>query len=162
MKYFTGLEIKWGIIFTIAGLLWMYFERAMGWHGENISQHAVMTNLFAIPAIAIIVFAQLEKRKRHYNGRMTWLQGFICGVMVSLVVAILAPLSQYIAHNYISPDYFDNLISYASSQGKGSPEELAKHFNMKTYMMLAAVGALVMGLITSALTALFTKRTRVA
>ncbi len=158
MKYITRLELKWGIIFTLAGLLWMYFEKSMGWHDVNIDKHTTMTNLFAIPAITMIVLAQLEKRRKHYNGRMTWLQGFICGVVISVIVAILAPLSQYITANYISPDYFNNVIEYASSKGQGTKEELAKHFNMKTYMMLSAVGALVMGLITSAVVALFTKK----
>ncbi len=37
-KYAT--EIKWGLIFTIVALLWMVFERLMGWHGENIAQHS--------------------------------------------------------------------------------------------------------------------------
>lgn len=75
MKYFTILELKWGFIFFIASLLWMYFEKLMGWHGEKISQHATMTLSFAVIAIAIYVFALLEKRKKKYNNRMTWLQG---------------------------------------------------------------------------------------
>ena len=89
---------------------------------------------------------------------MTWLQGFICGAVVSIIVAVLAPISQYITATFISPDFFTNTIDYAVSKGKGTREELAKHFNLKTYMMLSVVGALVMGLITSALAALFTKR----
>ena len=49
-KYMT--EIKWGLIFVVAALVWMMFEKAMGWHGKNISSHAMMTNIFAIVAIA--------------------------------------------------------------------------------------------------------------
>lgn len=47
-KYRT--EIKWGIIFTGVMILWIIIERLMGWHGEHIDRHPVMTNLFAIPS----------------------------------------------------------------------------------------------------------------
>ena len=77
MKKYTT-EIKWGLIFTIVALLWMVFERLMGWHGGNIARHATLTNLFAIPAIIIYVLALLDKRNNDLGGIMTWGQGFTC------------------------------------------------------------------------------------
>ncbi len=45
------IEIKWGLIFVIMMLLWMYFEKAMGWHDEYIADHATYPNFVAIPSI---------------------------------------------------------------------------------------------------------------
>jgi hypothetical protein len=59
------IEIKWGLIFVIMMLLWMYFEKSMGWHDENIAEHATYTNLVAIPSIIVYVLALLEKRKKY-------------------------------------------------------------------------------------------------
>ena len=39
MKKFI-IEAKWAIIFSIALILWMYFEKSMSWHDEKIKhQH---------------------------------------------------------------------------------------------------------------------------
>ena len=56
MKKYT-VEIKWALIFVVFALVWMVFEKWMGWHGEHIDKHATYTNIFAIPAIVIYVLA---------------------------------------------------------------------------------------------------------
>ncbi|WP_234571950.1 DUF4199 domain-containing protein [Rhodohalobacter sp. 614A] len=157
MKKYTT-EIKWGLIFTIVALLWMIFERLMGWHGENIDQHATMTNLFAIPALVIYVLALLDKRKRDYNGVMTWRQGFVSGLIITLVVVILSPPAQYLTHTLITPDYFPNVIDYAVSSGNMNREEAEAYFSLNNYMMQSAIGALIMGVVTSAIVAIFTRK----
>ena len=63
-----AIEIKWGVIFAIMGLVWMFIERSVGLHDDLIAHHATYTNLIAIPAIAIYVFALLEKRNINYLG----------------------------------------------------------------------------------------------
>lgn len=150
-------EIKWGLIFTAAALLWMVFEKAMGWHGEKIEQHPVMTNLFAIVAIAVFVFALREKRKK-LGGVMSWKEGFISGLLISVVVAVLSPLSQWLTHAVISPEYFSNAIAYAVESGKSTQEEAGNFFNLRSYILQSAVGGLVMGALTSAIVALFVRR----
>jgi len=158
MKKYTT-ELKWGVIFSLATLLWMYFEKAMGWHGEKIDQHAAMTNFFAIIAIAIYVFALLDKRKRDFGGRMTWIQGFVSGVIISIVVALLSPLTQWITNTYISPEYFDNIIDYSIEAGYYDNEVDARaHFNLQAYILQSAVGAFIMGVVTSAIVAIFVRK----
>lgn len=157
MKKYTT-EIKWGLIFTIAALLWMVFERLMGWHGQNIDQHAVLTNLFAIPAIIIYVMALLDKRKNDYGGVMSWTQGFISGLIITGVVVILSPLAQYLTHTVITPDYFMNVIEYSVSSGNMNREDAEAYFTLGNYMIQSAVGGLIMGVVTSTVVALFTKK----
>ena len=150
------LEIKWGIFFTLAAILWMTFEKLMGWHGENIAQHAKLTNLFSIVAVAIYLFA-LRDKKRQLGGTMTWKEGFISGAIISVIVAILSPFAQYLTNFVISPEYFPNAIEYAVSSGNATEEEAEAFFNFKNYAMMGSVGALVMGLITAAVVAFFVR-----
>lgn len=157
MKKYTT-EIKWGLIFTIVALLWMVFERLMGWHGENIDQHATMTNLFAIPAIVIYVLALLDKRKSDLGGIMTWGQGFTSGLIITLVVVVLSPLAQYLTHTIITPEYFANVIEYSVSNDMMTREEAEGYFSLNNYIMQSAIGGLIMGIVTSAVVALFTKK----
>ena len=152
------IEIKWGLIFVIMMLLWMYFEKMMGWHDEKIADHATYTNFVAIPAILVYVFALLEKRKKHYNNVMSWKQGFVSGMIITAVVVILTPFSQMVTHDLISPEYFENVSAYAVNEGQMTQAEADAYFNLKNYLWQSAVFALVIGAVTSALVAVFVRR----
>lgn len=112
------IEIKWGILFILVGLIWMVFEKAMGWHDIHIDKHATYTLFIAPIAISVYVFALLDKKRNFYGRKMTYMQGFISGLIITLVVVILSPLSQYITSTYITPDYFKNVIEYSVASGK--------------------------------------------
>lgn len=149
------IEIKWAIIFIVTSMAWMALEKALGWHDENIADHATLTNIFAIPAIAIYVFALLDKRKNYYHGRMTYKKGFLAGLIITLIVALFSPVTQYITSTLISPEYFSNVIEYAVSSGSMTQPNAEAYFNLKSFMVQSVIGAAVMGVITSAVVALF-------
>ncbi|MFK7970186.1 MAG: DUF4199 domain-containing protein [Bacteroidia bacterium] len=150
-------EIKWGVIFTVVSLLWMVLEKMFGWHDELISKHPIYTNIFAILAIAIFVFALLEKRKK-LGGFMTWKEGFVSGLIISVVAMILTPLSQVITHKVISPSYFPNAIQYSVESGNATQAEAEAFFTLPSYMMQSALGAIIMGAVTAAIVALILQR----
>jgi len=157
MKKFS-IEIKWGVIFFVATLLWMVLERIAGLHSTNIARHAIFTNLFAIVAIVIYVLALLDKRKSFYQGKMSWKEGFISGLIIAVVVAILSPLGQLITHYLITPDYLNNAIQYAVSEGKLTQDAAEAYFSIKSYIIQSVMGALFMGAVTSAIVAFFVKK----
>ena len=151
------IEIKWGILFVLMGLIWMVFEKAMGWHDVHIDKQATYTNFIAPIAIAIYVFALLDKKRNFYGGKMTYKHGFISGLVVTLVVVILSPLSQYITSTYITPEYFQNVIAYSVSSGQMEQQAAEEYFNLKSYIFQSVVGAAIMGILTSALVAIFVR-----
>jgi|TARA_R110002049_G_C8833971_1_gene535734 hypothetical protein len=155
MKEYS-LEIKWGLIFSIMMLLWMFIERSVGLHDDLIAHHATYTNLIAIPAIAIYVFALLEKRRGYYQGKMTYWQGFKTGLLITLAVTILTPLTQWITLSFITPQYFENVIAYAVENDKMTLQEANDYFNFKSYMIQSVLGAPIMGVVTSGVVAAFT------
>lgn len=156
MKNFKT-EIKWAIIFSIVTLLWMFLEKNVGLHGKHISQHAIYTNLIAIPYIIIFYLAIREKKQEYYQGIMTWQQGLISGGIMSVLIALLAPLVQYIVSTIITPDYFNNVISYVVDQERMTEKAARNYFNLKSYMIQSAFGALAMGIVTAAIVSLFLK-----
>lgn len=156
MKNFQ-IEFRWSLIFAIALLIWMYFEKSLGLHDEHIGKQAIYTNLFAIVAIIIYVFALKNKKKSFFNGSMNWKQGFISGIVLSVFIALISPLTQYIISTYITPEYFKNIIDFAVENGKMSRENAEGYFNLKSYMLQSAFGALAMGVVTSAAVAFFVK-----
>lgn len=156
MKNIT-IEIKWAVIFAVTALAWMVLEKSLGWHDVHIDQHATLTNIFAVPAIVIYVFALLDKKKNYYKGEMTYLQGFLSGVIISVIVAVLSPFTQYITLTYITPQYFENIIEYSVTTGELTREQAEDWFNMQSYIVQSVIGALIMGVITSAIVAIFVK-----
>jgi hypothetical protein len=149
------IELKWGVIFAIIGLIWMYFEKSMGWHSTHIDKHATYTLFFFPIAVLLYIFA-LREKKVSLGGSMTWKQGFISGIIIGFIVAILSPLTQYITHTIISPDYFTNIIQYAIENPQGATEEdLRSFFNLGNYIKMAMMQAPIAGAITAGIISLF-------
>lgn len=153
-----SVEIKWGVLFVLMMLLWMVMERLAGLHDVHIDQHEIYTNFVAIPAIAMYVFALLEKRKKSYGGYMTYKQGFISGLIITLVVTLLSPLTQYLTSEVITPDYFANAIKYTVETGKMAQADAEAFFNLKSYLLQVIIATPMMGIITTLIVAFFVKK----
>lgn len=152
------IEIKWAFIFTGVGLLWMVLEKLFGLHGENIDYHLYLTNLFAIPAIWIMVLALKDKKKNFYGGKMSYKQGLISGIILSLIIASLSPLSQYITTYLITPEYFPNVIKRSVElEYYSTTTEAAAYFNYKNYATQGVIFSLLMGVATTAIAMVFIK-----
>ena len=152
------LEIKWAFIFIATMLVWMVLEKLVGLHDTHIDKHMYMTNLFAIPAILIFVLALRAKKTKDYNGQMSYKQGFISGLIITMIVTVLSPLTQWIVSTIITPEYFPNVIAHSLETGYyNSIEEAEAYFNLNNYMVQRTIGAFVMGIITTAIVIIFVK-----
>ncbi|WP_162342491.1 DUF4199 domain-containing protein [Cyclobacterium salsum] len=152
------IEIKWGFIFALMSLIWMILERITGLHDAHIDQHATYTNFVAIPSIAIYVLGLLEKRKKFYGGKMTYGQGFITGLIITGVITLLTPLTMWLTLAFITPDFLENARIYAVEAGKMDQEAAEGYFSQGNYMIQSIVGAPIMGILTSAIVAIFTRK----
>lgn len=150
------IEIKWAIIFSVVALLWMVLEKLCGLHGKYIDYHLYLTNLFAIPAIIVMVMALKEKKKSFYDGQMNYTQGLISGIVLSVFIALLSPLTQWITSFVITPKYFPNVIKRSVELGYyKTTVEAEANFNYQNYAIQGVIGALVMGVVTTAIAMLF-------
>ena len=139
-------------------LLWMLLEKLLGLHSTHIDKHMYLTNLFAIPAILLYVLALKDKKKNYYQGQMTYKQGFISGLIISLIVMVFAPITQWITSTVITPEYFPNVIAHSLETGYfTSREEAEAYFNLKNYMVQSTIWSLIMGVVTSAVVAWFVR-----
>ena len=151
-------ELKWAGIFIVVALLWMVLERLAGLHGPRIEHHATLTNLFSLPAVAVYVLALRDKRDGDLGGTMTYGQGFVSGAIITVIVALVSPLSQWVTHTVITPDYFENAIAAADRMGMASQADAEAYFNLANYIRLSMFGALAMGVGTAAVVAFFVRR----
>ena len=139
-------------------LAWTWMEKLVGLHDEHIDKHPIYTNFFALVAIVVYYLGIREKRNKDYNGKMTWLQGLTTGAIISLVVTILTPLGVWFTQTVITPDYFDNAIEFSVENGYSRLEEAEDYFSLKNYIIQSVIFAPVVGVATSAVIALFVRR----
>lgn len=150
------IEIKWAIIFSVMGLVWMLLEKWSGLHDKYIDYHLYLTNLFAIPAIWVMILALKDKKKNFYNNNIDYKQGLISGIILSLFIAALSPLTQWITSFVITPAYFPNVIKRSVEIGYyKTTAEAAANFNYKNYAIQGAIAAFVMGVVTTAIAMIF-------
>lgn len=150
------IEIKWAIIFSVVALLWMLLEKLSGLHGKYIDYHMYLTNLFAIPAIVTMVLALKDKKKNFYGEQMNYKQGLVSGIILSVFIALISPLTQWITSYVITPEYFPNVIKRSVELGYyKTTAEAEAQFNYQNYVIQGLIGALVMGIVTTAIAMLF-------
>jgi hypothetical protein len=158
MKYRT--EVKWAVIFVVVNLLWMLMEKLTGLHDRYISQHRVYTVFFFIPAVAIYAVALLEKRRKFYGGVMTYGQGVITGLIITVIVAILSPLVLYFTMMLITPDFFRNSVEYAVSKNIMDRDSAETYFSPGNYLLMGFLSTLVVGLVISLIVPIFIRMSR--
>jgi len=152
-----GIEVKWGFIFLCFTLVWMLAEKLLGLHSTHIDKHAFYTNFFIIPVILIYILALLEKRNNYFSGSISWSQGAKSGIVLSMVITFLSPLSQVIIHKIISPEYFSNVIKFAIDTGSLSQPDSESYFSLKSYIVQSMFGSFVVGIFLSLGISLFIK-----
>jgi ascorbate-specific PTS system EIIC-type component UlaA len=150
------IEIKWALLFVFMSLVWMCLEKFTGLHSTYIDYHLYLTNLFIIPAIWFFVLALKDKKRNFYHGEMSYKQGVISGLILTLLIAICNPLTQWITTYFITPEYFPNVIKRSVEiDYYQTTAEAEANFNYKNYAIQGTIGALIMGTITTLIVMLF-------
>lgn len=153
MKKFA-IEIKWGIRYFFAYLVWVYIEKMSGYYNEKIGDYLMYSMLFYFIAVFIYVFAIKDKKKNFFNDNMDWKQGCVTGIFITIVIAVLMPLCQIVIHKGMAPEFFPNMIENAVA--KGNKIENAKaYFNLSSYIFQGIFSALSFGVVISAIVAYF-------
>lgn len=150
------IEFRWAIYYTFLSILWFQLEKSLGFHDQNIDNQPYITNLFYVIIFIIYIFALIDKKKNYFKGVMTWQQGLISGVVLSVLAMILSPFAIYFKLKYINPNFFEQMIKASISRGI-KLENAEALFNMKSYITLGVVDCLSFGIIFAALASAITK-----
>ena len=147
------IEILWAVVYFICSVLWIYFEKSMGWHGPELDKHAAFSNLFAVPAIFIYWSALRHKRAKFFKGAVTWKELFLTGMRLTLLIMVLMPFVQILFHKYFSPDYFSNMIEFSVNIENRDRAKMEHFFTLSNFIFLAMKDALIWGTVMSVLLA---------
>ncbi len=156
MKKFK-IEFKWSVVMLIIFLAWMTLEKQLGFHDEKIKWQMIFTMLIIFPNFLLYYLALNDKKKNYYSGEMTWKQGFISGVVISFIVAVFSPLTQFITHEFISPNYFEKLITLSVESKRLTLEDAKNYFNLSSYIWQNISSGLSFGIVIGAIVAYMIK-----
>lgn len=152
------IEIKWAIIFSVVLILWCFIEKILGLHGPRIEQHQLFSMFYIIPAIVLYFLAILEKRNKYFLGKASFKKLFFTGFLITIFISILNPLNQFIIHNLISPEFFQNLIAYSVKTNAMNQNEAENYFNLLNYILISLPFSFFVGIFTSIVAALVLKK----
>ena len=158
MKDFR-VELRWGLIFSLLTMILGFVEKMyLGWHDKHIDQQMGGHFLILLTLYVVVFYLGIrEKRNYYYKNKMTWKEGIISGGMITVIVALLTPLSVFFIYHYASPDFFHNMIDYQTHKERFpmSRDNAEDFFNMGSYIILEISTAFSFGIGVSALLALF-------
>lgn len=156
MKNFS-IEIKWALRFTLLTLAWAIGEKAIGLHDQYIADYLMYSMLFAFPAVLFFYLAIREKKKYVYNNEMTWRQGFVTGMVISAMIAVLNPFAQLVIYKSITPHFFETMIEYKIKHTSVTLKTAQEFFNLKSYIIQGIFSTLSFGVTTGAIVSIFLK-----
>ncbi len=145
------------MFFTLLNLLWLYAEKAFGWHDEKVAYYSLYSLLLSLPLIAVIYLCIREKNEKVYEDKIDWRKAFISGAICSGIIAGFSPVPVFVLSEFVTPEFFDNAITYSVSKGtnQASAESL---YNVGSFTRQAMFGNLATGVFWSAIIALFFKK----
>ncbi|MCH5600461.1 DUF4199 domain-containing protein [Niabella ginsengisoli] len=87
---------------------------------------------------------------------MTYKQGLISGVILSVIIALISPLTQWITSYVITTEYFPNVIKRSVELGYyKTTVEAQADFNYKNYAIQGMLWSLIMGIVTVVIAMIF-------
>jgi hypothetical protein len=160
-----SLEWKWGVLIGLANVAWLVVSWAVGWHGKGIGMIQVAGFLAIVLTFAGYTLAMRSILKREPETSV--LEGLRSGALIAVVTAFIAAAGQWVYFQWINPGWTDYMVGetrrHYESLGieKARIDEIAEGarttFGLGSYVIQAAAGAIVQGLLFSAATIAFQK-----
>jgi len=106
-------EIRSGIALGLALFFWLLLEFYLGFHTKYIDYLPFVTWLFVvIPAVGIN-WALKAKRDRYYLGQISIFQALKTGIIITIVMAIVSALMQFLYVIIVNPMFYDTMTAHA-------------------------------------------------
>lgn len=152
-----SLELRWGVIIGLVNLLWLYLSFYLGMHTSGLAWIQVMGLVGMVLSVVGYVLGLRAVSRRFPE--MTFLEGVKSGIRIAGIVAVFAVIAQLGYFYIVHPEWTDTMVAetakYYESQGvTGADLEEYKEgarttFGLRSYLIQAALGALLVGAVSS-------------
>lgn len=156
MKKFA-IEFRWGITYFLAYTLWLMMEKSLGFHGEKIMYQPVFHLLFFFVALGLYGLMLRDKKKNYFKNELNWRDGFFSGLMYTFIIAMLSVMSMVTFHEWLSPNFLEDMKNLVVSQGQLDEEQATEFFSFSKTLSQHIYMILSQGAILSAMWSFFLK-----
>jgi hypothetical protein len=161
---FSSVVIKWGLIYGLVGVIYVFVYAMLGLQGKGSFVVAIVAWLFQA-VLAFLMYFLATKEYRGENGNLiSFGRGFGINMLVGLIGGAIKGVGFYIYAKFIDPSYIQNMFeaqmeaqeefggpSASSAEMPGFMEfMLTPEFNAGSTFILVIWGAVIYGLIVAA------------
>lgn len=159
------IALKYGVLIVLFSLIWISLEYLVGLHTEYVGYHPLVTLLTLVIPLLFMYFGIREaQRSQRFVSHFSYSDAFKTGLSITLVVALLNPLVQWLMYSVALPGFFESMQAGAQANllAQGVDVEMAQRlaaedYSLGRYLWQAFVGTLVGGVVISAILAFFVR-----
>ena len=107
--------IKWAIVYTLASVIWVFFEKLFGWRTTNIGVQAIYSNFYFLISLLIYFLAFRDQFKKE-GSALRWNKGFGFGVKLTFIIVLFVPfyiLGGLLGRNSLIVHGYDKDVLYS-------------------------------------------------
>lgn len=159
------IALKYGVLIVLFSLIWIGLEYLVGMHTEYVGYHPLVTLLTLVIPLVFMYFGIREAQiSQRFVSHFSYADAFKTGLSITLVVAILNPLLQWLMYSLAFPGFFESMqaSAQASLLAQGVDLEMAQRlaaedYSLERYLWQSFIGTLVGGVVISAILAIFVR-----
>jgi membrane protease YdiL (CAAX protease family) len=154
------IEIKYTVLISLLMLLWLSLEFMIGLHEKPLIAYHPYITMFALFIPIICAMLAVNEKREFLEGRITFKQAFLTGLLIAVFTTLVSPLIQWIFFAVVNPDFFDNMIAYSIERAhanKMTEQQAQKvavgYFNLQSYIIQSALFSFIGGIIIATVVA---------
>ncbi len=154
-------EWKWGLLIGGASLAWLLLAWGLGWHSSGIGLIQLAMGFPVILSFVGYFLAMFFLFRR--EPETTFPEGFRAGALIATMAAIVVVLGHFLYLRYLNPGFTDYMVEMTLRHfsNAGLTEEqlaevaagAAQTFGLRSFLVQAGAGALLQGVVFSAVAA---------
>ncbi len=159
-----SLELKWGIIIGLAGMIWLYLSYYLGMRSNGIDLvQAVWLIGGVISLVGYIVGLRAIKKQ---EPELEYLEGVRSGAIIASIVAFFAVITHIGYLKVIDPGWPDYITGQVQAHFENIAfsteqlEEIRDGYSLGATLRNSALGTVIVGVIFTAVIMLFLRKRR--
>jgi len=145
------------ITYFILFIVWKACEKLLGFHDGNINLYPVISDLILIPII-IIYSVGFKSLRIGLGGKIKFINALGFGLMASLFIVALTPMSVWIFDQFLNPNFYATMIQYQVKNHLSTLEIAQQSFNHENFKQSCLIGNIVTGSILSVILAFLSSK----
>lgn len=142
-------------MYVIASFIWSCIEYLSGLETTHINLHPYFVTPFYILLTAAIYILAVREKRASLGGSITFGKAMRTGIVLSLFIFLLNPVSFYVFNTFVNPNFFTDFAQYKMQTEIITKESADAYYNFNNLLIRGSIYRFVMGIVATVLTSWF-------